>query len=206
MRFGPLPVVFLLALAACRSTPPKVLSPSPSVARASDAKVVETCPLPADEKTATREDMIGVRIVEICFRGKERLSEATLASAVATKVGSAFQPDTIRADIQTLFARGGVEDVEVHASLTPRGVVLVYTVRERRPVVVQIVGGTSLSETDRKGAAAIGDGLDLARVRAAADALTEACQKHGKRATRVLYEITPSGQGSVVTFVVEDCP
>jgi outer membrane protein assembly factor BamA len=206
MRFGPLSVVFLLALAACRSTPPKALSPSPSVARPPEAMVVDACPLPVDEKTATREDMIGVKVVAVCFRGRDRLSEAALAGALDTKVGSAFQPDTIRGDIQNLFSRGGVEDVEVRASLTPRGVALVYTVRERRPVIVKTVGGTSLSDTERTAATALGEGLDLARVRAAADALTEACQKRGKRAARVLYEIAPSSQGSVVTFVVEDCP
>lgn len=206
MRSGPLFVVFLLALGACRSTPPKALSPSPSLARAPEAKGVDSCPLPADEKTATREDMIGAKVVGVCFRGRERLSEAALSGTLDTRVGSAFRPDTIRGDIQNLFARGGVEDVEVHASLTPRGVELVYTIRERRPVVVKTVGGTLLSNAERTAATALGDGLDLARVRAAADALTEACQKRGKRAARVLYEVTPSSQGSVVTFVVEDCP
>lgn len=201
------PLVLALFLSACRPGAPATASLSPPVARPTVAKVVDPCPLPADEKkSATRDDMIGAKVAGVCFRGRERLSEATLAGTLDTKIGGTFQPDTVRRDIQNLFARGGVDDVEVRASLTPRGVVLVYTVRERQPVVVEIVGGASLTVDERKAATDVGGSLDLARVRATADALTEACQKHGKRATRVTYAITPSGQGSKVTFVVEEGP
>lgn len=200
-------VALLLALPGCRPSSPAAASLAPPVARPPVAKTLDPCPLPADEKkSATRDDMIGAKVAGVCFRGRERLSEATLAGTLDSKVGGTFHPDIVRRDIQSLFARGGVDDVEVHASLTPRGVVLVYTVRERRPVVVEIVGGESLTPDERRAATDVGAGLDLARVRATADVLAEACQKHGKRATRVTYEITPSGQGSKVTFVVEEGP
>lgn len=200
-------LLLALSLSACRPSAPAAASLSPPSARPAAAKVVDPCPLPADEKkSATRDDMIGAKVAGVCFRGRERFSETTLAGTLDTKVGGTFQPDTVRRDIQNLFVRGGVDDVEVRASLTPRGVVLVYTVRERKPVVVELVGGDSLTADERKAATDVGGWLDLARVRATADALTEACQKHGKRATRVTYEISPFGQGSKVTFVVEEGP
>lgn len=206
MRLEPVVVALTLALSGCGSTLPAPVSPASPVARAAGTKSVDPCPLPADEKTATRDDMIGAKVAGVCFRGRERLTEAALVGTLDTKVGGTFQPDTVRRDIQNLFARGGVDDVEVRASLTPRGVVLVYTVRERRPVVVEIVGGASLTADERRAATDVGGFLDLARVRATADALAEACQKHGKRATRVTYDISPSGEGSKVTFVVEEGP
>lgn len=206
MRTMSLAVALVLALSGCRPAPPSATSPAPPVARRAEKKSVEPCPLPADERSATRDDMIGVKVASLCFRGRERLTEEALVATLDTKVGASFQPDVVRRDIQNLFSRGGVDDVEVRASLTPRGVVLVYTVRERRPVVVEIVGATSLSADERKAATTVGDWLDLSRVRATAEALTEACQKHGKRATRVTYEIAPFEQGSKVTFVVEEGP
>ncbi len=194
-----------IGLGACQPRPPAVVSPHPPVARGT-SKSTDPCPLPKDEMSATREDMIGVRVARVCFRGHARVTEAALSDALDTKVGRPFQPDTIRHDLQNLFGLGSVDDVEVHASRTPRGIDLAYTIRERPRLHVQIVGAASLSPEDRQEATKVGEWLDLARIHATAEALAEACQKHGKRATRVTFEVTPVGEGSNVTFAVEEGP
>lgn len=204
MGIARLTVAFSLVLVACQPKPPAVVSPQLPAARSS--KTTDPCPVPKDEVSATREDMVGVRVARVCFRGHARTAEATLVGALETRVGRPFQPDTIRHDLQNLFGLGSVDDVEVHASRTPRGIDLAYTIRERPRLHVQIEGATSLTPEERQEATKVGEWLDPARIRETVDALTEACQKHGKRATRVTFEVTPAGEGSNVTFVVEEGP
>jgi outer membrane protein assembly factor BamA len=195
---------FSLVLLACQPKP-AVVAARPPVARAT-TKSTERCPLPKDERSASREEMIGVPVESVCFRGYARVTEAALSGALDTKVGRPFHPETIRQDLQNLFGLGSVDDVEVHAARTPRGVVLAYTIHERSRLHVQVVGATSLSPEERQEATKVGEWMDPARIRATAEALAEACQKHGKRATRVTFEVTPVGEGSNVTFTVEEGP
>ncbi|MDH4100542.1 MAG: outer membrane protein assembly factor BamA [Nitrospirota bacterium] len=99
------------------------------------------------EEVPASQEMIQIKVIEV--KGNRKIEESTIRSKLTMKVGDAFDPAVIRADIKKLYGIGYFDDIKVSTEGYEGGLKLVFLVVEK-PVVreVQFDGNKKL-ETDK---------------------------------------------------------
>ncbi len=123
-------------------------------------------------------DLTGRPVVSVELRGLVELPPAALASRIATRAGSAFDPEVLSADIVRLHATGEVDPaVGIRAEVRPAGggVAIVFHLAERpRIESIRVVSleGDGLDPDELRAAVTHPESAPLDRVAATADAET----------------------------------
>src|SRR5690606_10946029 len=80
---------------------------------------------------AIPDDLVGQPIADIRFEGNRRVESEAMMLELDSHLGELVSRRTLANDLRRLWGLGFFEDVSVAGELTTRGVVLVYTVKER---------------------------------------------------------------------------
>jgi len=104
------------------------------------------------------QDVYGEPIAEIRFSGNRRVESEAMLLELSSKPGMPVTTESLGADLRRLWALGYFEDVYVEGAMTPSGVVLTYTVKERPTIRKIIVEGNDKIKLDK-----INEVLDLAK-------------------------------------------
>jgi outer membrane protein insertion porin family len=103
-------------------------------------------PNPKPAPVAPSERIVGIRVV-----GYQTVSPDTIAHYLGVKVGDPYDPEKIRANFQSLWDVGLLENVSVEAERDAAGVTLVVTIEERPTISsIDFTGNKKLSTSQIK--------------------------------------------------------
>jgi outer membrane protein insertion porin family len=103
-------------------------------------------PNPKPAPVAPSERIVGIRVV-----GYQTVSPDTIAHYLGVKVGDPYDPEKIRANFQSLWDVGLLENVSVEAERNAAGVTLVVTIEERPTISsIDFTGNKKLSTSQIK--------------------------------------------------------
>jgi outer membrane protein insertion porin family len=144
-------LVWLVALLAVAASAPRAAAQVPPAAPA-------TAPTGAQgtAPTSEAEQAAGQPIVVIEVAGNRRVTREDILSYLRERVGSAFDPETLRHDVRELWSSGFFDDVEVDLSRAEGGVALRFLVRERPSILrIELEGNDKIDDDD------IEEGIEL---------------------------------------------
>jgi len=122
---------------------PAAAAPAPALVAPTPAPVIpnpKPAPLPPSER------IVGIRVV-----GYQTVSPDTIAHYLGVKVGDPYDPEKIRANFQSLWDVGLLENVSVEAERDAAGVTLVVTIEERPTISsIDFTGNKKLSTSQIK--------------------------------------------------------
>jgi outer membrane protein insertion porin family len=83
------------------------------------------------------------------IQGNRRIEDDAIRAVIRTQAGASVTQDLLREDVRAIWGLGLFEDVRVELETTPRGVVVVFVVRER-PVIrrIFVAGNRAVSLAD----------------------------------------------------------
>ena len=145
----PTPSAIVPSQPAVPSPAPAVTLPTPVPTRAAPTAAAPG-PTPAAPAVASpvpaSERIVGIRVV-----GYQTVSPDTIAHYLGVKVGDPYDPEKIRANFQSLWDVGLLENVSVEAERDAAGVTLVVTIEERPTISsVDFTGNKKLSTSQIK--------------------------------------------------------
>ncbi len=148
---GRLRVLLALAVAVALAAPGRALAQA--VGAAGPAPVSAT---PVTLPTSEAEQVAGQPILAIEVAGNRRVTREDILSYLRERVGTAFDPGTLRQDVRELWNSGFFDDVEVDLTRADEGVVLRFLVRERPSIQrIEIEGNDKIDDED------IEEGIEL---------------------------------------------
>jgi outer membrane protein insertion porin family len=122
---------------------PAAAAPAPALVAPAPAPLI---PNPKPAPVAPSERIVGIRVV-----GYQTVSPDTIAHYLGVKVGDPYDPEKIRANFQSLWDVGLLENVSVEAERDAAGVTLVVTIEERPTISsVDFSGNKKLSTSQIK--------------------------------------------------------
>lgn len=177
------------------------------------APTAPTNPLPAPQTQSKQNnaEIVTPNVVRrIEIRGNKKIQTSKVRSYIATRVGRAFDPEIVQADVRSLAQSGHfLENVRVFTEPLADGLVVIYEVSERPTIEsIKFIGNNYIypSTLLKKSGLKVGEALDMFRVREAARSVEEYYQTQGYAQARV--EITeglkPTDTG--VTYLVSEGP
>lgn len=183
------------SLSAARGQePPPIPTPPPAPAPAARASPSET--------------IVGIRVV-----GYQTVSPDTIAHYLGIKVGDPYDAEKIRANFQTLWDVGLLENVRIEAEHSGAGVTLVVIIEER-PIVkeVEFTGNKKLSTSQIRDAlkeakvdVKAGAPLSLRDIARTRSAIADLYQAQGFRSATIDYRIDDlSKTEKKVVFLVDE--
>jgi outer membrane protein insertion porin family len=91
------------------------------------------------------------KVKSIQIRGNKRIEDPAIRGRLTLKVGDAYSPELIRAQIRLIYEMGFFEDVQIETEPETGGVGIVFVVREK-PFITEMVfdGNQNLSEDKLK--------------------------------------------------------
>lgn len=96
------------------------------------------------------------RVLRIRFQGNRRVESESILRELVTKVDSLYDPVRLQQDVRRIWRMGKFNDVQVDATLSPSGVVLVFIVEEKPSIRKIVVTGNDKVDIDK-----INEVLDL---------------------------------------------
>jgi len=216
-------LAFLFSLSASGQTPSvsRIVSPPPTPTPASVVPtpaaivpapaLVAPTPAPIIPKAAPvapSERIVGIRVV-----GYQTVSPDTIAHYLGVKVGDPYDPEKIRANFQSLWDVGLLENVSVEAERDAAGVTLVVTIEERPTISsVDFSGNKKLSTSQikdklREDKVEIHQGapLSLREIAKTRSAIADYYVSQGFRSATVDFRIEDiSKTGKKVVFVIDE--
>jgi outer membrane protein insertion porin family len=139
------------------------------------------------------EGFAGVPVHAIEVKGLKRIEKEAVLSKLSTKPGVAIERETIRNDVQALFAMGYFDDIQVDAEKDPTsGANLTLTVRER-PVVgaIEFEGNERITTTDLEAVIKVKQWsiLDVNKVKEDIGLITKSYEDKGYYLAKVSFEV-----------------
>ncbi|HLN80948.1 MAG TPA: POTRA domain-containing protein, partial [Thermoanaerobaculia bacterium] len=182
-------------------------SPTPAPARLAEPT---PAPVPAAQlpPAAPAERVVGIRVV-----GYQTVSPETIAHYLGVKAGDAYDPKKIRANFQSLWDVGLLENVSVEAEREPAGVTLVVTIEERPTIsAIEYSGNKKISTSDIKDKLKeekieinSGAPLSLREIAKTRSAIADLYLEKGFRSATVDYRIEDvSKTDKKVVFVIDE--
>ena len=200
-------LALVTTLTACASAPPP--PPAPPPAPAPPALPPASCATSEASPAPDAEALAHARIALVCFAGRARLKEPTLRAMITVRDGQPFDADAVAADLRRIFASGEIDDVQARATTSAEGVVLTYTIEERKLVArVRFEGLHAMSDEDARTAFHAADLklLDPAAVRAGVDQLRSDYADLAHLYPHLATRTTPAGEGVELIVDVDEGP
>jgi outer membrane protein insertion porin family len=157
---------------------------------------------------ALSESLMGKSVGSIEIKGLKRIEKDAVLAKVGTKPGQKLSREQVRSDIQTVFAMGFFDDIEVQGEVANGVVNLTYVVRER-PVISKIefdgnerIGSSDLSEVTKVKEWSI---LDVNKVKEDTALIQKHYEDKGFYLARVSFDIKPLNADEVeLTYKIND--
>lgn len=203
MSAGPSLVAALACagLLACRVVPP-VAEPAKSSA--------PPCPeLPlAEEMPEPPGGLVGTTIARVCLLGASLETRATAERSLQVLAGQPVDTRRVREDLAILLGLGRYDEVAAHGMVTERGLLLLYTVRERPRIAgFELVGAEAWVDPGLVQAFAVNRPLDVRRVHELGRTLLDRCRGAGHVACQVEHRVVATAAGQArVEVVVQPGP
>lgn len=94
-------------------------------------------------------DFTGKTIVDISITGNEAIQKDKIASVLKVKSGDTFNYEAVKQDMKAIFDLNDFYDVQVRFIEVPKGIEVVYSVIEKKPIKdVTFTGNTKVSTSD----------------------------------------------------------
>ncbi len=114
---------------------------------------------PANAYPGPMEDLAGRTVEAVRVTGNTAVAEATILNTARTRVGTPFDPKTVREDYQRLFGLKKFSNVEARVERTATGVVVIFDVTEQKQVrSISFVGNAHLNDRALRAVVNIGAG------------------------------------------------
>ncbi len=197
------------ALTACIDAPRPRAPPAPPTAPAEPALPAPSCATQAQSPPPDAAALAQARVALVCFAGNARLPEATLRGLVRARDGELFDVAVVAEDIHRLFASQQLDDVQASVGQSRDGLVLTFTVVERKPVShVRFEGLHALGADDASAAfrAAELTVLDSAAIRRSLERIQVAEADRGYPYSTFTLRTAPVGDAVELTVVVDEGP
>ncbi|MDQ3440956.1 MAG: BamA/TamA family outer membrane protein [Planctomycetota bacterium] len=121
---------------------------APVMAQTGPATQTRTTPIdtPVARRAAPFAELRGRTVEDIRIIGNTQTSPAVIRNVIRTRVGDAFDPETVAEDYQRIFQElRSFSNVEAKVERTARGVVVVFQLTEQRQVrEIRFVGNTEV--------------------------------------------------------------
>lgn len=147
-------------------------------------------------------------VIKIEIKGNRRVETELIRINISSKVGEPLSAETVRKDIKSLYKLGFFEDVSAEIERTPKGLVLIYSVKEKPVVVdVRVKGNKKIKSKDITKVIEVKEGkiIELEKVKMSAAAIKKLYLDKGFVAAEVNYDIEPKGEDTVgVTFEIKE--
>jgi len=154
-----------------------------------------------------------VTAVEV--HGNRRIPAETIRARIFTRPGDVYDPAGLERDFNSLWNTNYFEDIRFEREDTPKGLILIVTVKER-PTIREITytGMSSISTSDvleafkqAKVSLSPESQYDPTKVKKAEVVIKELLAQHGRQYAEVRSEVRPVPPSSVgLTFVVKEGP
>ncbi len=147
-------------------------------------------------------------IASIAPAGNERIDAGAILQKISTKPGDLYDPGNLRQDLKSVFAMGYFDNVEIDATDSDTGKVIVFRVKEK-PLIgsVVIAGAEAIKEQDVRDAAGINANtiLNPSKVNDAVAKIKELYKSKGYYNTEVNAKITsPDKANAEVRFEIKE--
>jgi outer membrane protein insertion porin family len=182
--------------------------PSPTPVPGSAKPAAPATPAAQLPPAAPAERIVGIRVV-----GYQTVSPETIAHYLGVKVGDAYDPEKIRANFQSLWDVGLLENISVEAEREPAGITLVVTIEERPTIsAIEYSGNKKVSTSDIKDKLkeekieiSPGAPLSLREVAKTRSAIADLYLEKGFRSATIDYRIEDvSKTDKKVVFVIDE--
>jgi outer membrane protein insertion porin family len=145
-----------------------------------------------------------VREVRVITAGGAQIDENRIRANMGTRVGQAFEEDTVERDIKNLYATGLVESVEVTTQDVKGGVAVIVKVTGRGAIGEVAFAGNSVFESDRLRKeidVKVNEPVDEAKLFAGANKIRDLYAKKGYSDVGVDYKTQPLPTAGFVRVV-----
>ena len=153
----------------------------------------------------------GDKIDRIAVTGNRRVESESVMAQVRSQVGSPLRLAAVSADIKRIYQLGYFEDIQVDATITKAGEVVLTYIVDEKPAVSRIAyeGHDALSEDDIEEVVNIKTNqvLNVSDVKANAEKIRELYSEKGFYLAEVDYKIEPDPKipgASSITFVIRE--
>ena len=150
----------------------------------------------------------GFTVASIAPAGNERIDSGAILQKISTKPGDLYDPGNLRQDLKAVFGMGYFDNVEIDASDSESGKVVVFRVKEK-PLIgtVVITGAEAIKEQDVRDAANITANsiLNPSKVNEAVAKVKDLYKSKGYYNTDVNAKISTAENGSTeVRFEIKE--
>ena len=154
-------------------------------------------------------------VSEIRVIGNRRIPKETILARMFTKVGDAYDPQTVERDFNSLWNTGYFENVQIDRQESPKGIILTVIVRER-PTIREInyKGLNAVSQSDvqdrfkkEKVGLTVESQYDPTKIKRAETVLKQLLAEHGHQFATIRTDVKTIPPASVsVNFIVKEGP
>jgi outer membrane protein insertion porin family len=140
------------------------------------------------------QELYGQPIVDIRFEGNRRVESEAMLLELESHIDAVVNPRNLATDIKRLWGLGKFDDIRVEGELTPSGVVLTYTVKERPTIRKIVVEGNSkikLDDINEQLDLKLNAILDVGAVRANIEKIKQLYVEKGFFLAEVTYGLRP---------------
>ncbi len=188
-------------LLACRVIPPVAEPAKSSAPPCPELPLAEALPGPPDH-------LVGTTIARVCLLGASLETRATAERSLQVLAGQPVDTRRVREDLAILLGLGRYDEVAAHGMVTERGLLLLYTVRERpRIAAFELVGAEAWADPGLVSRFAVNHPFDAREVHALGRTLLDRCRGAGHVGCQVDHRIVATASGQVrVEVVVQPGP
>ncbi len=154
-------------------------------------------------------------VSEIRVIGNRRIPKETILARMFTKVGDAYDPQTVERDFNSLWNTGYFENVQIDRQESPKGIILTVIVRER-PTIREInyKGLNAVSQSDvldrfkkEKVGLSVESQYDPTKIKRAETVLKQLLAEHGHQFATIRTDVKTIPPASVsVNFNIKEGP
>jgi outer membrane protein insertion porin family len=172
-------------------------APAASTSATARAPAVTSCSEVASPAGADAISFVGVR-------GHARVPAQALCALLSTQAGAVLDEEALRHDVHAIWSSGLVDDVQVSSTEEPRGLRVVFLIRER-PILrsLSLEGARAVApSTLRQWLAAEGEPFDRVALRGGTRKILDEYESNGYRKADVQVRVSPV-EGNQVDVTVE---
>lgn len=160
-------------------------------------------------QAAVPDSDFGKTVLKIQVEGLKRIEKDAVVAKLSSQVGKKLTADSVRGDLQALFAMGFFEDISIQAEDGEAGGVILDVVVKELPVIAEIefVGNEQIKTEDLKEVIKLKEWsiLDVNKVKDDVAALQKHYEDKGYYLARISHTIQPLKPDEVkLTYRVED--
>lgn len=149
-------------------------------------------------------------VTDVRIEGNQRIESDAILRVIKTHKGSVFKPETLSGDLRTIYAMGYFDDVRVETEETPKGLTVIFYVKEKPTIRRIIVKGNSyIDEEEIRNNLTISTGaiLNYFKIRNNINQIETLYKEKNYHKVHVDYKIEPLENNQAdLEFIIEEGP